>query len=180
MYLFVYKTTHINGRYYIGRHQTENLNDGYLGSGRWVSDVIDKASLSREILVEAKSFDELVELEEYYINLHFDDPLCMNLIKGSDGFTSEDASRHNQKRVKEGTHVFLNKEAARNRNLKRVSNGTHPFLNKAAQRAWALRRVENGTHPSQKTWTCQHCQVSGMGTTNYIRWHGDRCKKKSA
>ena len=33
MYYFIYKTTNlINGKYYIGQHHTEDLNDGYLGS----------------------------------------------------------------------------------------------------------------------------------------------------
>lgn len=33
-YNFVYKTTNnINGRYYVGVHTTDKLNDGYLGSG---------------------------------------------------------------------------------------------------------------------------------------------------
>ena len=75
MYLFVYKTTHVNGKYYIGRHQTKNLNDGYLGSGKWVRSIKDKTSLTREIIAEATSFEELCKLEEHHIDLYWEDPL---------------------------------------------------------------------------------------------------------
>ena len=94
MYLFIYKTTHINGRYYIGRHQTTNLNDGYLGSGRWVRTINDKSALSREILQEASSFDELVKLEEEYISKHYNDPLCMNFTTVGTGFSSDDRKQY--------------------------------------------------------------------------------------
>lgn len=34
MYYTIYKTTNlINGKYYIGKHQTENIYDNYYGSG---------------------------------------------------------------------------------------------------------------------------------------------------
>jgi len=57
---FIYKTTHISGKYYIGRHSTENINDGYLGSGKWVKSIKDKSKLSREILEYCDDIDDLI------------------------------------------------------------------------------------------------------------------------
>jgi len=110
MYLFIYKTVHENGRYYIGRHSTKNLNDGYLGSGRWVEGIIEKSKLHRKILAEAATESELKLLEEYYINIHFDDPLCMNMKKSSVGWTQDDISGKNHPRYSGSVHHFRHKD----------------------------------------------------------------------
>lgn len=62
-YNFVYKTTHVNGKFYIGRHSTDNLEDGYFGSGGWVKSIKDKTSLTRTILIFCDSYEELLEKE---------------------------------------------------------------------------------------------------------------------
>ena len=53
-YNFVYKTTNlINGKYYFGKHSTNNLDDGYLGSGTALLFAIDKygkENFSRKII----------------------------------------------------------------------------------------------------------------------------------
>lgn len=85
IYHFVYKTTHINGKYYIGRHTTKKLNDNYYGSGLWVKSIKDKTNLSRSIIAHANNIEQLIIFEEYYINLHWDDPNCMNYSKSSIG-----------------------------------------------------------------------------------------------
>lgn len=151
MYLFVYKTTHINGRYYIGRHCTNNLEDGYLGSGRWVLSVNDKSELSREIIATASSFDELVLLEEKYIEQHYDDPLNMNYKKASIGWTSEDSSNTQNQRVENRTHNFLDGSIPSKTQKRRVENGTHNFLGKDhAGIKSNKKRLANGTHNFQK------------------------------
>lgn len=107
MYLFVYKTTHINGKYYIGRHQTESLDDGYLGSGKWVSSIKDKSTLSRIILKESKTIEELKRLEKYYISIHYDDTLCMNYRYGSSGWSSEDQKGERNQKYDDTVHHFI-------------------------------------------------------------------------
>jgi hypothetical protein len=89
MFHFVYKTTHTSGKYYIGRHSTEDIEDGYLGSGRWVKSIKDKSSLSREILHYYKDTDELIENETKIIQENIDHPLCMNWNDRGVGWSSK-------------------------------------------------------------------------------------------
>jgi len=60
-------------------------------------------------------------------------------------------SRHNLKRVADGTHHWLDgkiqSETAKKRVLKQLKDGTHPFLGGEVQRKNSLKRVANGTHP---------------------------------
>lgn len=73
------------------------------------------------------------------------------------------------KRIEDGTHPFLGGEIQR----QRVKDGTHQFLDSEFQRQMAQKRIEDGTHHFLTAWTCAHCNKSGKGTTNFIRWHKD-------
>lgn len=82
----IYKTTQPqSGRYYIGRHTTEDLNDGYYGSGRWVRSV-DRNTLVTGVLHFTETEQELIELETKVIEEHINDPLCMNWTTDSRGW----------------------------------------------------------------------------------------------
>ncbi len=63
MHYIIYKTTNlINGKYYIGKHKTKNLEDGYLGSGKLLKRAIKKYGIwnfHREILLECSSEEEM-------------------------------------------------------------------------------------------------------------------------
>ncbi len=83
---FIYKTTHTNGKYYVGRHSTANINDGYIGSGMWPRSIKDKSTLTCEILEYASDGVALRELEGKYLAEHFGLPNCMNRTLDPIGF----------------------------------------------------------------------------------------------
>lgn len=82
----VYKTTHIpSGRFYIGRHKTRDLDDGYLGSGTIISRLLrahPRNEFIREILHFAANGDEMLDVEEQFIKEVLDHPLCLNCTVG--------------------------------------------------------------------------------------------------
>lgn len=68
---FVYLTTNlINGKQYVGSHSSEDINDGYIGSGRYFLRSVKKygrENFKREILKECENIGEARLLEELYI-----------------------------------------------------------------------------------------------------------------
>lgn len=89
-YHFIYKTTcKINSKYYLGMHSTDNLDDGYIGSGTrlWHSiKKYGKENFSIEILEFLSDRESLKKREEEIVNEEkLTDPLCMNLTLGGFG-----------------------------------------------------------------------------------------------
>lgn len=59
---FVYKTTNtVNGKYYIGKHSTDDLDDGYIGSGRALKKAILKYGSEKFDLTILSSFETAAE-----------------------------------------------------------------------------------------------------------------------
>jgi len=86
-YHFIYKTTNlINNRYYIGLHSTDNLDDGYLGSGTYLNRAIKKygkPNFKREILEFHKSRKDVILREKELVTLlEVQDVNCMNMVRG--------------------------------------------------------------------------------------------------
>ena len=94
-YHFIYKTTNLlSGRYYIGMHSTDDLNDGYLGSGTYLKRSINKhgkENHSIEILEFLNSREELAAREREIVSLQeIAKKECMNLkVGGEGGFSKE-------------------------------------------------------------------------------------------
>lgn len=74
-YYCVYKTTNlINNKIYVGFHSTNNLNDGYLGSGKIIKDAIKrygKENFTREIIQIFDNREDAEKLEAEIVNEEF-------------------------------------------------------------------------------------------------------------
>lgn len=93
VFYFIYRTTNtLNGKCYVGKHQTKNLDDGYIGSGKLLKRAIAKYgrdAFSFEILSFHVSLEELNDAESRLVTEEFclrDDNynLCVG---GSGGFS---------------------------------------------------------------------------------------------
>lgn len=153
---FIYKTTHINGKYYIGRHSTENINDGYIGSGLWPSSIKDKSTLTREILEYADSVEQVTRLEGQYLAEHYGKPGCMNQTVDPIGFDTDNNPMKDpiiaEKIAGDNHYMRKNPQARENSRQKQnklVQEGKHNLQgdrnpNKDGRNA--KKAYENGNH----------------------------------
>ncbi len=86
MFYTVYKITNkINGKYYIGKHQTSDLNDGYMGSGKLIRHAIKKYGIdnfTKEIIAILDSEKEMNAKEAELVVISED---SYNLCDGGHG-----------------------------------------------------------------------------------------------
>jgi GIY-YIG catalytic domain len=86
LYYTIYKVTNkVNGKHYIGKHQTKNLDDGYMGSGKYIKHAIKKHGLenfTKEILHVFQTEDEMNAKEKELVVLSEE---SYNLCEGGRG-----------------------------------------------------------------------------------------------
>lgn len=99
---------------------------------------------------------------------------------GTHNFLGGKVSRRNAlERVKNGTHPWLGDGSfQRDVQRKNIDNGTHHFLDREAAILRNKRLLAEGRHHSQVKWKCPHCGREGKGKSNYTRYHGDNCDLK--
>lgn len=75
MYYLIYKITNtVNNKIYIGKHQTNNKDDNYMGSGKILSEAIKKYGIDKfkkEILFECDSLEEMNQKEADIVDEEF-------------------------------------------------------------------------------------------------------------
>lgn len=99
-YHYLYKTTNmINNKFYVGMHSTDDLEDGYLGSGKRLRYSIrkhGKENFVKEILSFFKDRKDLIDAEIEMVNDELiKNEQCMNLMNGGKGgFISDEQQQH--------------------------------------------------------------------------------------
>lgn len=126
----IYKITNkINGKYYIGKHQTVNPMDDYMGSGRAIENAIKlhgKTSFVKEILFDFDTEEQMNQKERELITEDIvNDPLSYNLGVGGEGGAHFKGKKHTvESRSKMGRKGKVLTEQGREKirevNIKRI------------------------------------------------------------
>ena len=159
----IYKTTNrVNGKYYIGRHSTKNLDDGYLGSGTHISNAIKKygqESFEREILGEALTTEDLWYLEELFV--------CKDVVEDPNSYNLAYGGKNHLRSLKENDYVsFLEHqkkagiEGGKNSPLKKGNE-----IQKMGGVASAEKRRESLDHPF---WDGTAAVAGGKALKGYV------------
>ena len=86
MFYTVYKITNkINGKYYIGMHRTNNLNDGYMGSGKILKKAILKYGIENFVKEILFVFDNEKDMKNKEKELVVISEMSYNMNEGGHG-----------------------------------------------------------------------------------------------
>ena len=89
-YYYLYKIEFPNGKYYLGKHTTKNINDGYGGSGVLLPREYSRNDINLTNKIILKFFQNSDELDEEELkligDLYLTDENCLNYRKG--GYSS--------------------------------------------------------------------------------------------
>ena len=170
MYYTVYKVTNtINGKVYIGRHRTDNLNDGYFASGVLINHAVKKygrKNFEREIIHFAKDFDDMKRLELEEIEKHHGSN-CYNLSMASNG--SEITSEETKKKISKSLTGYVRTEE----NKRKISEGSKGKVMSAESRK-KMSESLRGRKQSAETIIKRANKLRGMKK----RPHTEEAKKR--
>ncbi len=176
-YNYLYRiTNNINGKFYIGIHSTNNLNDNYFGSGTLIKKAIQKYGINnftKEILEFKNSREEIKNLEKKVVNDELlNNPLCYNIQRGGGGGQSvEMAKKHREKwsgfKGLKHTDEYKQKMSDLNKGKK---------LSEETKRK--ISETQKGHKPTEET--CKKISNACSGSKNgfYGKHHSEETKRK--
>ena len=86
MHYIIYKTTNkINGKFYIGKHQTNDIDDGYMGSGKLLKRAIKKHGIENFVKEILHVFDNEADMNAKEKELVVISEQSYNLCDGGNG-----------------------------------------------------------------------------------------------
>lgn len=125
---YIYKITRFDGKYYIGMHSTDDLDDNYFGSGQrlWKSiKYHGKDKHTKDILEFLDSRENLVRRENELVNSDIlKDPLCLNLRVGG-GYTVRAPEHANAKENRRNGVLSFYADKIRSANARKKISEAH-------------------------------------------------------
>jgi hypothetical protein len=118
-YYFIYKTTFKpTGQFYIGKHHADHLDDGYLGSGKRLKQLLQPHHIDcfeREILEFCESGKALKVREREIVTRELlAEELCLNLARGGGG--QGPLSEETKKRIGDANRGRIHSDEVRKKN----------------------------------------------------------------
>lgn len=185
---FLYKTTcTITNKVYYGVHSTNDLDDGYIGSGKLLHEDIRKYGKEHFKCEHLKFFDtpkDAFQYEESFVNESIiqSDQTYNMAIGGQGGFLGNDAHKraaqklmnrpktkeHREKLSESTRRWYENYGDSKETKLKKSQSHTNVPLSDEH-----VARIREGKAKNKQQ--CPHCK-NYFDKTNLTRWHGDKCK----
>lgn len=209
MFYTIYKITNkIDGKIYIGKHQTKDLDDNYMGSGKLISRSIEKYgkdNFIKEILFIFDNEKEMNNKEAELVTEEFvKEDTNYNLCPGGNGGFGY-INRSCIKKMHGKSHSEESKNKIRaTRELRNLNFHTEETKKSLKENHWSKNNPEEfkrhikkaGSYEKtnehrkklseatksqgkQKSIECPHCFKTG-GARAMKRWHFDNCKENIA
>ena len=190
MYHYVYKITNkVNGKFYIGKHSTYDMDDGYYGSSTHLDRAISKYGIDNFEKSILKMFDTSDEAYEYEALVITEDmvksPDCYNVQGGGKGWATG-LLHHIHEKIKNGMHPSAisslngthNWMGENNPSRIRVKDGTHHFQTMDYENRPAVRWARDGKNPFQlMKYDDRPAVVASKNGTHH--WNGDSNPKST-
>ena len=181
-HFIIYKITNlINGKIYIGQHQTYNLDDGYMGSSIILNNAIEKYGIEnfkKEIIRECENFDEMNRAEAEIVDKDFVDRSDTYNVSVGGTFGWENCNKalrnneekeqlrrkHSAEQVRE--YIRMHPEFGN-----RISNGLKRYYSKH-ESVWVGRHHKEST--KEKIGKANSVHQQGKGNSHYgTHWWKD-------
>lgn len=177
---YIYKITNtVNGKYYIGRHSTNSIEDLYMGSGIGIKRAIEKYGIKnfiKEIVKFADDTDQLWELEKEIVNEKVvNDKMSYNMsyggkhyLHGLKQYDKNAFKKHQSEAGKKGGNSFLS-NLTKEEKLAWHKKGSDASPRNTGKIAW-----NRGKTYKMENKECPKCGKIGAGP-NMTRYHFNNC-----
>lgn len=178
MYYIIYKTTNIvTNKFYIGAHKTDDLADGYLGSGLYIKRAIEKYGCDqfvREILEMCTSEQEMYDREREIVNeALLQHPDTYNLAVGGHG----GPKKNSWARIDpEAQRAHARRAAQQSLAVRHLRDDTYRTRISESLKAHFRTHGSPNVGKVRERVACPYCGKEGAANT-MKRWHFDNCKK---